>query len=227
MFVNRYGLGASPSEVMQSAGGGLRYRLGAVDPILGAAGGAAAATGGLVTAAGLAPLAGPIGLAVGAVLALLGILGVGGGCGESCIAASNDANSVEAALKANLQAFLSGQIDQATALGNFNALWLQLQQLCAQIGGSAGQNCISDRQEGACHYQTSPGGWSQDASGWKYSAPGPNGSGSACWSWFTGYRDPISTAPAAAAPSSGVPSLSGLPSWLWFAVGGLILAEVF
>lgn len=201
--------------------------LGAADPILVGAGGAAAATGGVVTAAGLTALAGPIGAAVGAIMGLLGVLGVGGGCGQSCIAASNDANAIETALKANLSAFLSGSIDQATALANFNALWLQLQQLCAQIGGAAGTNCISDRQQGACKWQTSPGGWQQKSSGWQYVAPGPSGSGSSCWNWFVGFSDPIINAPAGASPSAGGFSFSGLPDWLWFAAGGLILAEVF
>jgi hypothetical protein len=206
-----------------------RYGLGAPSVILPVAGGVAAATGGIVGAAAGLSLAGPIGAAVGGLLTLLGVLGVGGGCGQSCIAASNDANAIETALKANLQAFLSGQIDQATALANFNQLWLQLEQACAQIGGSAGQNCISDRQEGACHYQTSPGGWQQDSSGaWKYVAPGANGSGTACWSWFVGYRDPISGSPVL--PSSS-PSLfsggSSLMELLLFGGVGLLLAEVF
>jgi hypothetical protein len=208
-----------------------RYGLGAASPILPAAGGVAAATGGIVAAAA-GPgflLAGPIGAAVGGLLTLLGVLGVGGGCGQSCIAASNDANAIEAALKANLQAFLSGQIDQATALANFNQLWPQLQQACAQIGGSAGQNCISDRQEGACHYQTSPGGWQQDSSGaWKYVSPGANGSGTTCWNWDLAYRSPIADSPVL--PSSS-PSLfsggSSVMELLLFGGVGLLLAEVF
>lgn len=210
MFVNRYGLGA-PSAILPAAGG------------------AAAATGGIIAAAvpSLA-LAGPIGAAVGGVLALLGVLGVGGGCGQSCITASNDANAIEAALKANLQAFLSGNIDQATALANFNSLWrLQLQQACAQVGGSAGENCISDRQAGACKWTTSPGGWQPQSDGsFQYVAPGPAGSGDACWNWDLAYRQSIADAPQSALPGSGF-SIGNLAPWLAFGAVGLILAEVF
>jgi len=209
------------------------YGLGATDPILTASGGAAAATGGLIALAPGMALAGPIGAAVGAVLALLGILGVGSGCGQSCIAASNDANAIEVALKANLQAFLSGQIDQATALANFQALWLQLQQACAQIGGDAGKNCIADRQQGACHYQTSPGGWQQGSDGaWQYIAAGPNGSGTTCWNWDVGYREAIASAPSGFGQSSAGSlsrgNLTGgnFPSSLIWAGVGLLLAEV-
>jgi hypothetical protein len=207
--------------------------LGAPSPILPAAGSAVAVTGGLITAAGGAALFGPVGAVVGAGLALLGVLGVGGGCGESCIAASNDANAVELALKANLAAFLNGQINQATAIANFNALWLQLEEGCAQIGGSAGQSCISDRQTGACKWETSPGGW--DPSTCTYTAPGATGSGTTCWNWDVGYHSPIADAPSCFLDSSagaGTSAISGanfgaLPGWVWFLVGGLVVAEVF
>ena len=207
--------------------------LGAPSPILGAAGGAAAGTGALITAAGGAALAGPIGAAVGAALALLGVLGVGGGCGQSCIAASNDANAVEVALKANLAAFLAGQISQSQAMANYQALLLQLEQGCSEIGGSAGQNCIADRQAGACKWQTSPGGW--DEATCTYTAPGAAGSGSSCWNWQVGYSDPISLAPSCftsrtAGAGSGTVTgalVGAVPAWLWFVAGGLVLAEVF
>jgi hypothetical protein len=205
--------------------------LGAQSAILPAAGSAAAGTGALITAAGGAALAGPIGAVVGAALAILGVLGVGGGCGQSCIAASNDANAIEVALKANLAAFLAGQISQATALANFQALWLQLQEGCAQVGGSAGQACISDRQAGACKWETSPGGW--DAASCTYTAPGAAGSGNTCWNWDVGYRAAIADAPACFTDqTAGAGAVTGvlgsaLPSWVWFVAGGLVLAEVF
>jgi hypothetical protein len=191
-----------------------------------------AATGGLIAAAGGAAIAGPIGAAVGAALALLGVLGAGGGCGQSCIAASNDANAVELALKANLAAFLTGQISQAAALANFQALWLQLQEGCAQIGGTAGQACISDRQVGACKWQTAPGGW--DAASCTYTAPGAAGSGSTCWNWDVGYSSPIVNAPACfldASAGAGTSAIAGgtfgaLPGWVWWLAGGLVVAEL-
>ena len=210
------------------------FGLGAPSPILPAAGSAAASTGVLIAAAGGASLAGPIGAVVGAALTLLGVLGVGGGCGESCVAASNDANAIEIALKANLAAFLHGQISQATAMANFNSLWLQLEEGCAQIGGSAGQNCIGDRQSGACKWETSPGGW--DSSSCSYTAPGAAGSGTSCWNWETGYLSPIRDAPQCfldASAGAGGSAVAGalpfgpLPGWVWFLVGGLVVAEVF
>jgi hypothetical protein len=206
---------------------GYAYGLGATDPVL--------TTGGAVVMAA-SPAAGPFApvfATVGALMTFLGVLGVGGGCGPSCVAASNDANAVELALKANLAAFLHGQIDQATAISNFNALWLQLQEGCAQIGGSAGQACISDRQAGACKWLTSSGGW--DAASCTYNPPGAAGSGSSCWNWDVGYSSPIVNAPACFLDSSagaGTSAVAGggigpLPGWVWWLAGGLVAAEVF
>lgn len=189
--------------------------------IISAGGAVAGSTAGILAlpAIGVLPaFAGPIGIAIAGIASLLAVVGVGSGCGQSCIQASNDANSIESAMKANLQAFLSGQISQSQALQNFQTLWSQLQQACAQVGGTAGQHCVSDRQQGACSYQTSPGGWSSDGT---YTPPGPNGSGSSCWNWFVGYADPISQAPASASVGSSV--LSGFPSWLPWALGGGLL----
>jgi hypothetical protein len=70
---------------------------------------------------------GPLGIAIGggimAVTAVLGALGVGNGCGGTCVQASNDANQIEVQMKANLAAYLAGNISQAEALSVFDQLW--------------------------------------------------------------------------------------------------------
>lgn len=159
-------------------------------------------------------VAGPVGLAVGAAVAgataLLSAFGVGGGCGQSCVVASKNADAIESQMKANLAAFLAGQIDQQTALGNFEVLWNGLAQACGQIGGDAGKNCTADRKQGACKWR--------DASG-------------ECWNWYIGYRDPIAaaSAPAAVAGGSFLPQLGGMSSLqlaLLGLFGGFVVSEV-
>lgn len=158
-----------------------------------------AAGGTLITVLPLLGVAGPVGAAIGAgvvlVSQLLGLFGVGDGCGQSCVVASNTANEIERQMKANLAAFQAGQIDRKTALSNFDILWNGLVQTCEQIGGGAGTNCIDDRKEGACKWR--------DTSG-------------QCWNWFSGYRAPIYD--AAAASNSPTAALSSI-------IGNLTLAE--
>lgn len=177
--------------------------------------GTAASTVSLLSSSliGILPgIAGPIGAVIAGVVSLLTALGVGQGCGNTCIQASNDANQVGNAMAANLSAFLAGQISQATAIANFNSLWQQLETACGQVSGSAGQNCISQRQEGACYFKSSPGGWQQNADGtWSYQYPGANGSGDACWNYFVGFLDPIQNAPAGAIPPTAATLLSDTP----------------
>ena len=81
---------------------------------------------------------------------------------------------------------------QAAALNNFDTVWNALKTACSDPSlGAAGQRCISDRQQGSCAYKVSPGGWQNGV----YVYNGPNGSGSSCWNWFVGYRDPIANDP--------------------------------
>ncbi len=188
-----------------------RRGMGATGPqILGTTGavvgttGVAIATAALPSVGLLAPslaIAGPIGAAVGGVIALLGAFGVGSGCGQSCIQASNDANAVEDAMKQNLAAFQAGQISRDAALANFDNLWNQLKQACQAIGGGAGQNCVGDRQEGACKWKDSSG---------------------QCWNWFIGYRDPIANS-SAGLVSTGSSPIFGIPTWALAAGAGLLL----
>lgn len=217
-----------------------------------AAGGAATLTGataGLLTAAGViqaVPVAGQI---IGAALAITAVVAsFFKGCGSSCVLTSDEANQVGNLMSQNLNQYMAAPVSAATqqeALANFDQLWAGLVAYCSQPSmSSAGQRCISDRQQGSCAYKTSPGGWQQQNGTWTYVSPGANGSGSTCWNYFVGMRDPIANDPrvAAAAASSPAASLaaplaaiantfSGLnlqsllvPAGL--VVGGLVLASV-
>jgi hypothetical protein len=142
-------------------------------------------------------LAGPIGAAVAGALALgMALYKEFQGCGQTCVVASQVADKVEPLLRQNLDNYINAPVHyasmQAAALNNFDFAWAALSKACsnAQLQ-EAGQRCIADRQPGACHYRTSPGGWS----GSTYTAPGQDGSGSTCWNWFVGYRSPIADDP--------------------------------
>jgi hypothetical protein len=147
------------------------------------------------------------------------------GCGQTCIEAADLANQAEPLLLQNLQAYLAAPVHyasvQAAALANFANTWNSVTTACSNPAlGSAGQACIGDRQAGACHYQTSPGGWQQAAGGnWSYQYPGAQGSGSTCWNWFVGYHDPIANDPTVvpdpvpgAAIASSLLSSVGIPA---------------
>jgi len=192
-------------------------------PILGAAATAeqiASSGAGLTTAmlVAFSVIPGPIGAAVGALIGLAStIASMFGGCGQTCIQASNIANQVEPALQQNLKEYLAAPVHYASlqkaALNNFDTAWSALTQACGNPQlQTAGQNCIADRQQGACHYKTSQGGWNNGT----YTYPGTSGSGSTCWNWFVGYRDPIANDPTvvpdpvrSSASSSGVTSATG------------------
>jgi len=210
-----------------------RRGMGALTPeensIASAAASAATTTGLLV--------GGPLGGAIAGTIAQVGIAlaNIFAGCGQTCVEATELANQAEPLLLQNLQAYLSAPVHyaslQAGALNNFELTWNALVSACSNPAlGSAGQSCIADRQQGACHYQTSPGGWQQDSSGnWTYVYPGAQGSGSSCWNWFVGYHDPIANdptvvpdpIPGAAAASSLLTSV-GLPSTVF----GLPIGDV-
>lgn len=178
----------------------MRYRrgMGQLSPtnqtIASGAAQAASLTGTLIGALNGIPIAGPIAAAVASIGVLLA--NVFSGCGNTCVEATNLANQAEPLLLQNLQTYMNAPVHyaslQAAALNNFNLTWAALQQACSNPAlGSAGAACISDRQQGACHYQTSPGGWQ----GTTYVYPGAAGSGSTCWNWFVGYHDPIANDP--------------------------------
>ncbi len=148
---------------------------------------------------------GPVGAIVGGAIAGLAAIATVlikdfSGCGQTCVIASQDANKYGDLMTQNLNAYLSSPIHyaslQTAALNNFDALWAVLSRACSDPSlGTAGQNCIGDRQQGACKWKSSPGGWSQVNGLWHYTAPGPAGSGDTCWNYFIGMRDPIANDP--------------------------------
>jgi hypothetical protein len=83
------------------------------------------------------------------------------------IATTEIVNQAEIFLKQNLAAWQSlspaqkTASNQQTALGVFDGIWAQVMQSCAgtQQYGSAGINCIADRQRGACHWQVNGQCW--------------------------------------------------------------------
>src|SRR6185369_8545402 len=193
---SQFGLGSGPTATTSG--------------LIAATGGAAGSTLSILSPILLGSTAGPIGAAIGAgivaVTQVLGVFGVGNGCGQSCVVASQNANDIENQMKQNLAAFQSGQIDRATALSNFDILWNAFVQMCHQVGGDQQTNCIADRQAGACKWHDSAG---------------------QCWNWDTGYRAPIQNA-AAAAPTVAVSSLLKnitLPELLVLGVIGFGIAE--
>lgn len=185
------GLGQAPSvssDVSSLVSAGASVTTG----ILGAL--SAAAVGG--------SMAGPIGLAIAGVAAIAIVLvKIFSGCGQTCVEATQVANQVGDALTENLNQYLAAPIHyaslQAAALNNFDTAWAALEQGCGNPQlMAAGQNCISQRQQGACSYKAQAGGWVQDASGnWSYTPWGANGSGTSCWNYFVGMRDPIANDP--------------------------------
>lgn len=174
--VQRRGLGTPEQAVQQAAGLATPILTGALAANAAAT---AAATGSAATILGMAPaLAVPvIGAAmVGVTIAVIGLMQLAKGCGQTCIVTSEWANQAEELLKKNLAAYMALPTPRPisarnTAMSNFNVIWARLGQMCGDPAtGDAGRRCISDRQQGACKWR--------DASG-------------QCWNWFTGYYDPI------------------------------------
>lgn len=190
MLIRSQGLGATTAQIIGTSAGTAAGMWGTLAPI--------------IFGANAIPVVGQI--AAGAIAvtgALLSAFGVGNGCGQSCITASNDANAVEQAMQANLAAYQAGQISATAAQANWNTLWAQLVAGCQQVGGAAGSNCISDRQQGACKWKDS---------------------NDQCWNWYIGYYMPL-TQPAANAPT--VSAISGLtvPQLLGLALLGVVALE--
>jgi len=148
-------------------------------------------------------IAGPVGLAIGAIAAIAPmIVKLFSGCGATCTQATQYANQIEPILNQNLQAYLSAPIRtqsmQAAAVNNYNTAIASLEQACGQAAlKSAGQNCIDERVDpSSCQWKAQAGGWVQNADGTcTYTPWGANGSGSSCWNWVIGYLDPITQDP--------------------------------
>jgi uncharacterized protein len=167
-------------------------------------------------------IAGPVGLAItGAITLAVVIYNAFKGCGATCTEATSLVTQAAAILQQNLTNYLSSPVRyasfQAACVNNYDTTWAALIQACetGQLG-TAGQNCVADRQDGACDYKTSAGGWVFNSDGTcSYTAPGANGSGTVCWNWYVGYRDPIANDPCVV-PDPTVTSATGAVT----AVGG-------
>ena len=209
--------------------GGLRGSLPAADQQIGQT----AATAATLTSSILVAL-GTIGGPVGAVIAGIAALGLElanlfGGCGNTCVEATTIVNNAGPLLLQNLQTYLAAPIHyqslQTAALNNFTLTWNGIVAACQNPTlGTAGQNCISQRQQGACAYHTSPGGWQQTNGVWSYVYPGANGSGSTCWNFFVGYHDPIANDPTVVPdPGTSSTSSSGSSTGGGFSSNALLL----
>jgi hypothetical protein len=199
---------------------------------------ASAATSVVGTLVALGTVTGPVGAAIaGLVAAAYAIANLFGGCGETCVEATNLANQAASIIDQAYTQYMNAPVHYASMqtayLQLFDGTWSALVKACSNPAlGAAGQRCISDRQAGSCAYKTSPGGWKQSSDGsWAYIEPGLNGSGSACWNSFIGRRDPVANDPTVVPDPGGVSSLlssvtgggsiMGVPAPL--AIGGLAL----
>lgn len=173
----------------------------------------------------LIPVAGPI---IGAALQITAVIAsFFKGCGATCTLTTQEVNQVEPYMQQNLAQYLAAPVSAAVqqeALANFDKLWQGVVQYCGQPSmASAGKACITDRQSGSCAYKTSPGGWQQKNGAWSYVYPGANNSGSTCWNWAIGYRDPIANDPRVAAAASSAAGSSLLSSAGGFNLQSLLL----
>jgi hypothetical protein len=201
---------------------------------------ASTATSVVGTLVALGTVTGPVGAAIaGLVAAGYAIANLFGGCGDTCVEATNLANQAGSIIDQAYAQYMSAPVHyasmQAAYLQLFDGTWNALVQACSNPAlGAAGQRCISDRQAGSCAYKTSPGGWKQSSDGsWAYVEPGPNGSGTACWNSFIGRRDPVANDPTvvpdpgsvsslfSSVTGGGSGSILGVPTPL--ALGGLAL----
>lgn len=174
----------------------------------------------LAGAAALTPPPANLILAAAAGVAkILAALGVGEGCGSTCIQATSIVNNAEPAFLANVQQYEAGQITQSQAIDTYNNLWSALAVACHAIPGTAGQTCLSDRQQGACT-------WKQTSDGDTLGLPGVPAVGE-CWNWYLGYYVPLTyppvNAPAASAGSSAGSSSTGASS----SIGGLSTSTIY
>lgn len=107
----------------------------------------------LLSGAAFTGPAAPFVAGAGAVAELLGAIGIGAGCGQNCITASDYANKAQALLVQNLATYQAlpsprAKSAQTAAASIFNQVWQGLVQACGTVPGAAGSNCIGDRQPG-------------------------------------------------------------------------------
>ncbi len=214
--------GPSSAQVTQQVGA---IATTATTAALAATSAASIAAGGTGLILGLAPtLAIPL---IGAAIAgiTLGIVEIlNSGCGDACIVTSNWANQASDLLQQNIRAYFALPAPRpveakAQALANFDNIWHYLVQQCSNPSlSTAGQHCISDRQNGACH-------WTQTG---QPEFPVQPAYGQ-CWNWFNSFRDPIDADPAVVTQTAvsgdvtggSIPTVGGSTT-----VGGVDLSNV-
>jgi hypothetical protein len=199
-----------------------------------------AATGATATASilvALGTIGGPVGAAVAGLAAIgIGIANLFGGCGQTCVVATQIDNRLGDLLTQNFNAYMSAPVHyrslQLAALNNFDTLWNAFQQACSNAGVLA--YCVTDRQAGACRWRVAPFGWTQASGTWQYVSSGPPGSGTVCWNWFSGMRDPIANdptvvpdpSPATAVAAAASPVLSVLGVSPSATLGGFQISDL-
>ncbi len=107
------------------------------------------------SAAALAvPIVGPIAAGIGLIISALGI---GGGCGQTCVQSSNAVQQWAPAVTQlgqlwqqtmQQQGGCITSAQQQQFLSGFDQLWQWLVQQCTAVGGQGGRQCIADRQRG-------------------------------------------------------------------------------
>jgi len=223
------GFGATADQYV-SAGGAVATPI--VSGVLASSSAASVAAGGSGLILGMAPsLAIPVvGAAIVAAMAGIELI-LHSGCGNTCVVTSNWANEAESKLRQLVHAYFSipaprTQSQQQATMQGFMAVWNYLSQECSNPQlGTAGQNCIADRQDGACK-------WKQTA---LLGIPGEPAIGQ-CFNWWAEYywpvanddtvpdaavQDATSTSSSSASSDSVLSGLSG--SWLAvLAVAGLL-----
>lgn len=108
----------------------------------------------LLTAAAVPSPASPFLAIAGGISELIGALGIGSGCGQTCVTATQYANKVSELGQQNLNLYMAIPTPrpkslQLEALANFDSIWNALVSQCGNPAlGSAGQRCISERQRG-------------------------------------------------------------------------------
>jgi hypothetical protein len=119
--------------------------------------GAIASTGAITTVSILHALSiglfasGPVTAVIGGLIAVGALIaGMFHGCGQTCIAATQDANKIGALLNQNSQTYFNAPVHykslQQAALNNVMTLINALQQSCGDPSlGAAGKRCISER----------------------------------------------------------------------------------
>lgn len=174
-----------------------RYGLGTTDTQI--AGGVLMTAGGLIAATGVGALPGAIVTAVGALVGLVGGLFTPD---LTKVQATNIVNQIELqVLKPMLASWQALPPErktrsvQAVYLATFNDAWNNVMKACSNPAlGEAGQACISDRIQNACH-------WTVDGQ-----TPGTPGN---CGNWFVWFRDPILYDPQVHDDFSPVGSVAG------------------